>query len=908
MDAEKNYALPSGPDLRTKVDQLGEAMAFDLMDRSEEDLIAYGKEHGFHPDDLKRNIETRGKDDAATDLATFVAEKILVGQENKVIEADIRLENPAILDDRNTENWIEEISLFDEEAIAEEMPRVRKELAEEQSIDPSEVNQFEVRERAREWAEENGYYNDTIHPAIEATKKVAARFDGSLDDYLENSLGNLYYEPMLLARFEEELRTIFQDATDPNTGRLATGEAVRQVFEELGYDGIVDKNVDGKFQMTNMRGFTQHIIAFRPEQIKLTDPFTYDNRGNLIPLSERFNPDSSDIRYMPGRDPQTSTPEFRDFFNESKVTDANGDPLVVYHGSKSSNISEFDPGTYSYPDSLDSIGTWFTSAKNQAPRYAADATIYPSYLRIENPYVIKPAPDEPFKKLFAEWKEFHGGEQFGNSSKFVNHLRSKGHDGIILERTQADAGLEGDQVADWFIAFDSKQIKSATDNRGTFDPNDPDIRRMPGPAPKPLPDDNSPPEAFPVLYKVARNGRFKKKKGKLIPAPQPYRLTQGDFVEEDHGPAVDPTITFLDERHYKLTKPALKTLQQLAENGTIDHAARVLVEEAKLALKNPEIASGLGWYSRMRAKLAVALGDDFDVFTQLLGATSAQTPVETNFRYAVEALEILKRGDYDKNIEGYLKLREAVAEGMEATQALLDSEGIKHGAKPETIKSLATKYIKANDLSPRRESGGLYGANSEAVLKVLGGHWFQEASSPKTPQFAMNLYGTSLRATIDVWAARTLRRIFYRNSKQWRIQPKAEDGVNNLDFALGQLVFDRAAKQMDMNADDLQALVWFMEKDTWAKNGWTGEIGAFKGSFDEAAEVFFPGGKKRRKLDHGRNIMAYLQKRRLVDFDQTLPPAKTKKDQRLRDSHVKELQEAIQQPGVSKWLLETGKT
>ena len=38
-----------------------------------------------------------------------------------------------------------------------------------------------------------------------------------------------------------------------------------------------------------------------PRAIKSADPFTYDNNGNLIPLSERFNPSTGDIRFMPAK-------------------------------------------------------------------------------------------------------------------------------------------------------------------------------------------------------------------------------------------------------------------------------------------------------------------------------------------------------------------------------------------------------------------------------------------------------------------------------------------------------------------------------------------------------------------------------------------------------------------------------
>lgn len=40
---------------------------------------------------------------------------------------------------------------------------------------------------------------------------------------------------------------------------------------------------------------------------------------------------------------QTDTPAFRRWFGDSKVVDANGDPLVVYHGTNRGGFTEFDP-------------------------------------------------------------------------------------------------------------------------------------------------------------------------------------------------------------------------------------------------------------------------------------------------------------------------------------------------------------------------------------------------------------------------------------------------------------------------------------------------------------------------------------------------------------------------------------
>lgn len=74
-------------------------------------------------------------------------------------------------------------------------------------------------------------------------------------------------------------RTAFRDY--PNE----LHEAIREV---LGYDGVevTFDNTDEKFY-----------VAWFDTQMKSADPVTYDDNGNVIPLSERFNREENDIRY-----------------------------------------------------------------------------------------------------------------------------------------------------------------------------------------------------------------------------------------------------------------------------------------------------------------------------------------------------------------------------------------------------------------------------------------------------------------------------------------------------------------------------------------------------------------------------------------------------------------------------------
>ena len=389
------------------------------------------------------------------------------------------------------------------------------------------------------------------------------------------------------------------------------------------------------------------------------------------------------------------------------------------------------------------------------------------------------------------------------------------------------------------------------------------------------------------------------------PISQPYALLKSPMILEPSGDGrTDIESLDFDSLHYKLTGPAKKRISAAVESGAAGQAADRLVEEVRVMLEDPAVKAGIGWYSRMRVKLKKALGDRFKLFTHLLGATSAQTPVETNFIYSMEMLTKFENGDYDSNIKSYLELRSISPENLRSE---IESRGFASASKlkkANTLAKLTRLWLDHYKVLPTRDNGKLYGANSLPALKAVTDTWLEGKLTPKTPQFAMNLNGDSLEATIDVWAARTLRRILWGDRvENWRIQPKAETGVSNEDFALGQIIFKEAAKTLDMSPDDLQALVWFGEKDVWDKNGWTGEVGAFKSSFDEAAEVFFPPNEPPRSLEHGKNIIKFLQKERLAlskldNFAENSPELK---------KALKEYETAKELNGVGSYLESRGR-
>lgn len=71
--------------------------------------------------------------------------------------------------------------------------------------------------------------------------------------------------------------------------------------KKLGYDSLIVTDV---YDSHTADGTITDYIAFDSAQIKLSAPVTYDDAGNVIPLSKRFNPANEDIRFSVRTDEQ----------------------------------------------------------------------------------------------------------------------------------------------------------------------------------------------------------------------------------------------------------------------------------------------------------------------------------------------------------------------------------------------------------------------------------------------------------------------------------------------------------------------------------------------------------------------------------------------------------------------------
>lgn len=161
---------------------------------------------------------------------------------------------------------------------------------------------------------------------------------------------------------------------------------------------------------------------------------------------------------------QVRTKAFKEWFgdwennpeNSSKVVDNNGEPLVVYHRSDAENIFVFKPKDYGPKHSMSTRfgegASFFTDNKNDT-RWGKYQSSY--FLNIRNPF------ETSFQTESNDNAVYRYKQQKENKPKT---------DGVF------NIAYDEDYKYDELVVFNPNQIKSATDNIGTFSIINDDIR------------------------------------------------------------------------------------------------------------------------------------------------------------------------------------------------------------------------------------------------------------------------------------------------------------------------------------------------------------------------------------------------------------------------------------------------
>lgn len=260
------------------------------------------------------------------------------------------------------------------------------------------------------------------------------------------------------------------------------------------------------------------------------------------------------------------------WFGESKVVDAEGRPLVVYHGSPIAGTEVFDPeeGGKLVKTGLARYGTYFTDNTELASEYAAgrrredgvttEQSVYPVYLKIDNPVEVNGGFG-----TFGDWVEklninigyktawgFDALQVLAGKNSWVG--KNPTNDGLIVKNTADIEGGTAEKRArlmgTMYATFRPNQIKSATGNYGRFDPKRREImERKEGVRDIPA---DAEPETRELLTVVRRRvekieGDEKRAKERDVLLGRP-----ANYIEPgDYKAAVDQARDFVAEMYFK---------------------------------------------------------------------------------------------------------------------------------------------------------------------------------------------------------------------------------------------------------------------------------------------------------------------------------------------------------------------
>ena len=144
-----------------------------------------------------------------------------------------------------------------------------------------------------------------------------------------------------------------------------------------------------------------------------------------------------------------------------------GTPKVVYHGTNSEAFTVFDSDKSGrVKKNVLGDGYYFAAEEESATHYGEH--VMPVYLDMKNPYKVY-ARDGGMRAQMAE--DFNMDANAISRGDIQSILKANGYDGVLLYSSKYAA--DGDFST--AVVFDNTQIKSATDNVGTFDSENPDI-------------------------------------------------------------------------------------------------------------------------------------------------------------------------------------------------------------------------------------------------------------------------------------------------------------------------------------------------------------------------------------------------------------------------------------------------
>ena len=240
--------------------------------------------------------------------------------------------------------------------------------------------------------------------------------------------------------------------SEPNTNKKSVNTAfLHKLYTPITYDGkpyIAVSTVEEYYNETSSgvsrRAYNLKAIKTEPAGGQLGN-----NSSSSVPVTDSTI-SISDLYSLV----KTYDKDFTAAHDVSpELLNEDGTPKVFYHGTGANfTVFKSENGTYWFSESTDYAEAMAEERAGKNGRVGA------FYLDMKNPYRAKLPPGQ-----FTDP---------GYEKPIIDKAKSGGYDGVIIEN-DTDSDIEAET---FYVVFSPNQIKSATDNIGTFDRGNNDIR------------------------------------------------------------------------------------------------------------------------------------------------------------------------------------------------------------------------------------------------------------------------------------------------------------------------------------------------------------------------------------------------------------------------------------------------
>jgi len=267
FDAEQNYA-GEGPDLTNRIEQRSEQLEFDIEDAANAENVDFlVEELGLDESTAEALVN---EEINVSDAAKEVARKELSGGQDQVLELFVRLDNPFVIGENS--KWID---LVDNDSIQED---AMQEVADSNGVSLEEVQEnledFEDEIDEARWAIEADQENELVS----AIQTVSGRYGVEAADLAAQvyDLG----ESAKPEDIENLLRSSddYAFAEDQETGEIITSQLVAEVIQEMGFDSIILRDANSRFENMEMDQGTAHVHIFDSNKTNIK---SVENKGTF---------------------------------------------------------------------------------------------------------------------------------------------------------------------------------------------------------------------------------------------------------------------------------------------------------------------------------------------------------------------------------------------------------------------------------------------------------------------------------------------------------------------------------------------------------------------------------------------------------------------------------------------------